>query len=179
MKQTLTALMVLSLLLSGCQKEEEEPEKIKVIQVVKKIEVNKKYDPLTFIRDTNGNGYFISVAQDDINNTQLGTYSITFLVETGDRERSEEITYQIEVADTTRPQITCSGSISIEKGKEFVLEEYATATDNYDGDITREITVEGELDTNTAGTYPLVLSVTDSSGNEDKKNITIYVEESD
>ena len=103
MKQTLTALMVLSLLLSGCQKEEEEPEKIKGIQVVKKIEVNKKYDPLTFIRDTNGNGYFISVAQDDINNTQLGTYSITFLVETGDRERSEEITYQIEVADTTRP----------------------------------------------------------------------------
>ncbi|MDC3105955.1 DUF5011 domain-containing protein, partial [Gammaproteobacteria bacterium] len=52
----------------------------------------------------------------------------------------------------------------------------ATALDNIDGDITSSITVESDVDSDTAGTYTVVYSVSDSSGNAaDQKTRTIVV----
>ena len=41
----------------------------------------------------------------------------------------------------------------------------ATATDNYDGNITNNITISGSVDVNSAGTYVIAYNVTDSQGN--------------
>ena len=41
----------------------------------------------------------------------------------------------------------------------------ATASDNYDGNVTSNIVVSGSVDVNSAGTYVIVYNVTDSQGN--------------
>ena len=70
--------------------------------------------------------------------------------------------YIVEVVDKEKPVISLVGNeIGIAcPGKDYV-DEGATASDNYDGDITDNIKVE-------LGDNKLVYSVSDSSGNTDK-----------
>ena len=52
----------------------------------------------------------------------------------------------------------------------------ATALDNIDGDITSSISVENNVDPDTAGTYTVIYRVSDSSGNAaDQKTRTVIV----
>ncbi len=51
----------------------------------------------------------------------------------------------------------------------------ATATDAEDGSLTSSISVSGNLDCNTAGSYQLTYSVTDSAGASDAETITVTV----
>jgi peptidoglycan/xylan/chitin deacetylase (PgdA/CDA1 family) len=65
--------------------------------------------------------------------------------------------------------------ITIQAGKDYT-EPGWTAEDNCDGDLTDEVTVEGSVDTYTAGTYELVYSVADSYNNVTKVTRTVVVE---
>jgi len=51
----------------------------------------------------------------------------------------------------------------------------ATATDNYDGDLTKSITCTGEVDTQQIGSYPLTYTVLDSSGNQSSATRVVTV----
>ncbi len=68
--------------------------------------------------------------------------------------------------DTVPPVITLMGDaeISVPAGTPFV-DPGATASDNRDGDVSNRIVVEGAVDTDTPGTYPLTYTVRDFSGN--------------
>ncbi|NLE07117.1 MAG: DUF5011 domain-containing protein, partial [Parcubacteria group bacterium] len=59
-------------------------------------------------------------------------------------------------------------------GQTFVEPGY-TATDAEDGDLTASTTVTGTVDTNTAGTYEIVYSVTDSGGLSASTTRTVIV----
>ncbi len=75
------------------------------------------------------------------------------------------------------PVISLSGNriISLNVGDDYIEPGFA-AMDDIDGDITDKVIVTGEVDTQTAGTYTLFYSVTDSSGNiSDLKIRTINV----
>ena len=77
------------------------------------------------------------------------------------------IEFNSSAVDTTVPVITLLGSdpVTVEVGVAYT-DAGATATDNYDGDLTTSIVVSGSVDVNTVGSYTLSYDVTDSSGNE-------------
>lgn len=80
----------------------------------------------------------------------------------------------IETADTTAPVITLNGESTIEiyVGDSFE-DPGAAVTDNNDTDL--EITISGEVDTNTLGTYQITYQASDAAGNEAEKVRTITV----
>ncbi|MGG7177938.1 immunoglobulin-like domain-containing protein [Clostridium paraputrificum] len=66
--------------------------------------------------------------------------------------------------ENSAPEINGVSSKKIEKGKVFNPLEGVTATDYEDGDLTKNIIVDGAVDTNKVGTYTLSYKVTDSKG---------------
>lgn len=76
------------------------------------------------------------------------------------------VTRQIRYNDPIPPEITLSGdmNITIQAGQTYTEPGY-TATDNCDGDLTSQVTVDGNVDTYRAGTYTLNYTVSDSYGN--------------
>ncbi|GAA0719757.1 hypothetical protein GCM10009430_19170 [Aquimarina litoralis] len=90
------------------------------------------------------------------------------------REASLTLTYRDP--DGTPPMIELIGAaeITINVGETFV-DPGATATDDIDGDISASITVAGSVDVNVPGTYTLVYSVQDSSGNTSTVNRIVIV----
>lgn len=81
-----------------------------------------------------------------------------------------------EKADTEAPVIT-KEDVTIDQGTEVSLLENVTAKDNVDGDLTKKIETDGEVDFNTPGTYPVKLAVTDSSGNKATAEKVITINE--
>lgn len=68
--------------------------------------------------------------------------------------------------DTTAPVIFLTGSenVSLNVGDEYV-DNGATATDDIDGDITKNITSYSTVDTSVVGNYSVTYSVSDKAGN--------------
>jgi len=71
-----------------------------------------------------------------------------------------------EEVDTTVPIITLIGesTIDIEVGSTYT-DQGATASDNYDGDITSSIVTVNPVDTDVVGQYTVTYNVTDTSSN--------------
>ena len=76
--------------------------------------------------------------------------------------------------DKTPPEVKTNGDIKVAVGGK-VSPTY-TATDNCDGDITKNVKKEGSFDANKEGTYTLKYTVSDKAGNkaEATQKITIY-----
>ena len=83
----------------------------------------------------------------------------------------------IMVRDLTPPEITLNGEaeISIRYGADFE-DPGVTALDDKDGDLTGQVTIEGQVDSETPGTYELVYSVTDSAGNTSSITRSVVVQ---
>ncbi len=62
------------------------------------------------------------------------------------------------------PKITGASDITITVGENFDVLEGVAATDKEDGNLTANIKVVGEVNTDVAGTYTITYSVTDSQG---------------
>ena len=73
---------------------------------------------------------------------------------------------KLKIVDKVPPTIELIGSkrLSLRVGEEF-NDEGVTATDEYDGDLTDRVKVDSTVDTEKAGTYRVVYTVTDNSGN--------------
>ena len=83
---------------------------------------------------------------------------------------------QYRVLDTTEPYIINPGLNSYHKaGTEFDLNQYIGYADNFDRHPA--LTYEGEIDPETVGSYPLAVTVTDSSGNYSAWEVTVHVVE--
>lgn len=81
------------------------------------------------------------------------------------------------VRDQVPPEVTLNGeeTITLRYGASFE-DPGATAVDDKDGDISASVTVEGEVDTKTAGTYERTYSATDSAGNTASVTRTVVVQ---
>ncbi|MTE26101.1 immunoglobulin-like domain-containing protein [Winogradskyella ouciana] len=115
--------------------------------------------------DITGN---IVVGGDTVDTNTVGSYVVTYNVSDTAGNNAVEVTRTVNVnPDTTIPVITLNGAstINLNIGDTY-NEQGATATDNFDGDITSSIVIGGDtVDTNTAGTYIVTYNVSDSSGN--------------
>ena len=87
---------------------------------------------------------------------------------------------QIPFRDTVFPEIMLEGGevFPISLGTRFEEPGFA-ASDNVDGDLTGVVTVEGEVDWLTAGTYPITYSVMDSCENTTvvTRNVEVVAQE--
>ena len=107
------------------------------------------------------------VVTDDINVDVVGTYTVTFTsTDTNGNVATE--TREFKVIDTTPPVITVDDENN--KYEMRVFEEIptftATATDNYDEEVTVKIT--NTIDRTNVGTYTVTFTATDKAGNEAK-----------
>lgn len=104
------------------------------------------------------------VMQSNVDPAKVGSYTVTYTAEKWGFDAQAART--VKVVDTQAPTITLLGKeeITITRGNEY-KDEGCTATDGYDGDITSNITVTGEVDTSKTGEYTLTYEVKDSSGN--------------
>lgn len=106
----------------------------------------------------------------------LGEYPVVYRAEYNGCV--EELTIQYVVKDTTEPIITLEGE---EECVLLVGEEYEEpgflASDNYDGDLTKEVVVTGEPDLYRS--FDLTYKVTDSNGNvcEVTRHVSVEVGE--
>ena len=110
----------------------------------------------------------IVIGGDTVNSNAAGTYIITYNVSDSAGNAATQVTRTVTVnPDTTVPVISLIGasSINLNVGDTYT-EQGATATDNYDGDITASIVIGGDtVNTNIAGIYVVAYNVSDSSGN--------------
>ena len=103
--------------------------------------------------------------------------AITQMEVTGTIEQYFSIIYTPPTEeDTTPPVITLTGNpeITIEQG-EVYSDPGATAWDKHDGDLSNQIMVTGNVDTNTPGDYTITYTVSDSSNNvaEASRKVTV------
>ncbi len=112
----------------------------------------------------------------DADLSKIGTYPITYTANYNGKSKSIDV--NIKVVDKTGPEIKLKGGNEIHwrLGKEFKDPGY-TAVDDVDGDVTANVTVEGNVDINTEGDYTLTYKVKDSSGNETTVERKVTVEQ--
>ena len=121
------------------------------------------------------------VTVNPVNTAALGTYTVTYNVSDSSGNHAVQVTRTIKVVDTTVPVITLLGTnpVIIEKGGSYT-DAGATATDNYDGNLTSAIVTVNPVNTAVVGAYTVTYNVTDSSGNHAVQvTRTVHVEEAD
>jgi len=107
----------------------------------------------------------------------LGTYTVTYDVSDAAGNAAAQVVRTVHVVDTTAPVITRLGDaeVSIEAGSAYT-DPGATASDNYDGDLTSAIVVDNDVDAAEPGVYTVTYDVADSSGNAATQVVrTVYV----
>ena len=112
----------------------------------------------------------------DVDISKLGQYTVKYMAKS--LGKTGEVIRTVKVVDTKLPSLTLTGDaeVSVTKGAKYE-DKGATANDNYDGDITNSIQVEGLVDTEKAGEYTLTYTISDSSGNSAKLTRKVTVKE--
>jgi len=101
-----------------------------------------------------------------VDDTTLWSYTVTYDVTDSSNNNAVQVTRTVNIVDTTPPIITLiwSSPINIVKNATYV-DAWATANDNYDGNITADIVTVNSVDTTTLWTYTITYNVIDSSSN--------------
>ncbi len=112
----------------------------------------------------------------DIDVSKLGEQTIEYSCSKLMFSKSLKLTYVI--VDNEKPEIKLIGddSVNVYLGNQYD-EKGATAFDNYDGDLSDKIVVEGTVDINKAGTYSVKYTIVDTAGNENSITRNIVVKE--
>ena len=102
----------------------------------------------------------------NVNTSIVGTYTVEFNVTDSSGNAAIPVTRTVNVIDTQVPVISLLGnsSLNVEQGSTY-NDDGATATDNYDGDISSSIVTTNSVNTSTIGSYSVTYNVSDSSGN--------------
>ncbi len=118
----------------------------------------------TALDDADGDISANIVTSGSVNTSALGAYTLSYDVSDSSGNAAITTNRTVNVVDTTAPVVTVTGSstVVLTVGDTYT-EDGATATDAVDGSLI--VTTTGTVDTNTVGTYTLVYSATDLSGN--------------
>ena len=112
----------------------------------------------------------ISIDATAVNVNTVGNYTVTYNVSDAAGNPATQVTRTVNVtadADSTIPVITLVGANPqiIELGTAY-SELGATATDNIDGDISANISIDATyVDINTVGDYTVTYNISDAAGN--------------
>ena len=117
----------------------------------------------------------LSLTHDAPNVFPMGLTIITFTA-TNYFGNSTTADIEVFVRDLDSPSLSLVGNttLSLALNEEYV-ELGVNATDNVDGDISRNTTVSGTVDISTAGSYVLTYTITDQAGNVSEVTRTVVV----
>ena len=110
-----------------------------------------------------------------VNTHELGLYPLTYKVADSDDNVTEQVR-TVEVYNT-KPEFSGVADITITLGSVFNAMAGVSAIDAEDGDLTANISVEGEVNSDHIGQYPLVYRVTDSAGQVSRAERIVTVKE--
>ena len=148
--------------------------------------IGEKEITLDVFSEYKGSGYKASSRSNDItkkdtvngtvDTNKVGTYPVIYEIKY--KKKKEKIQRVVNVVDTVAPDIKLQGDdkYSIYVGETF-NDPGVLATDNYDGDISSSVVVNSQLDTSVAGTYPIIYTIADSSGNSSSVSRQIEVKD--
>ncbi len=134
------------------------------------VEFGEKVKISHFIENLEGN----LVEDCPINTEKLGEMQILFEY-TNRKNKRKTAEFTVKVIDTKPPQILSGNSYTVNLGYNKNLTDVLLSGDEVDDNPKREIL--GEYDVNQVGDYPLTYVVTDSSGNQAKKDFVLHVKE--
>ena len=110
----------------------------------------------------------IVIGGDAVNANVVGSYIVTYNVSDAAGNAAAQVTRTVNVTpETVAPVITLIGDsvIDLETGDSYT-EQGATASDNFDGDISSSIVIGGDaVNTGAAGSYIVTYDVSDAAGN--------------
>ena len=108
----------------------------------------------------------------EVNTSKVGEYSLTY----SSKDRKHHRKRKVIVIDDIEPNIVLSNeTVDLEYGHEYEDIGYV-AIDNYDGDITDQVKVISNIDSQ-LGKYTVEYLVSDSSGNTAKKVRNVIVKD--
>ena len=134
------------------------------------VEFGEKVKISDFIENLEGN----LVEDCEVNTEQLGETQVLFEY-TNRKNKRKNAEFTLKVIDTKPPQILSGNSYTLRLGDNKSLTDVLLSGDEADDNPKREII--GEYDVNQAGDYNLTYVVTDSSGNQAKKDFVLHVKE--
>lgn len=138
------------------------------------IEVFSKYNDEGFTLDNEKYSKKV-ITTNNVNTDKVGIYEVTYSFEYYGRTISK--IRKVVVEDKEKPNIKLEGgeSITVIQGNEYKEPGY-TASDNYDGDLTNKVKVEGNVK-DEVGTYVITYYVEDSNGNSFsvKRNVNVKI----
>lgn len=134
------------------------------------VEFAKNVKVSDFIENLNGT----LIEDREINTEKLGESQVSFEYK-NIKNKTKTFEFTVKVIDKTSPQILSGSSYTVNVGYQKNLVDVLFSGDDADDNPTREIV--GEYDVNKAGDYDLTYVVTDSSGNQAKKDFVLHVKE--
>lgn len=131
------------------------------------VEVNEQFiDPLASARFRFSDYSDQITIESNVDTTHCGEYTVRYTL----NPYHKSITRQVRVVDTTAPVIQLNGKdhIRVFQGESFADPGWS-ATDNYDGDLSDQVSVDAsKLDMEKLGTYEVTYTLNDTSGNTTK-----------
>ena len=106
------------------------------------------------------------VVDNKLDNTKIGEYEIVYSVTNKRGRKEKKVSRIVKVYDDVKPVLKLKGAnpYTVQYGSAYKDPGYS-ATDNYDGNITDRVRVNGDVNTKQMGKYTLYYSVSDSSEN--------------
>lgn len=171
MRKFLVVLLFISIL-TGCGSGNFDP----VVRVKQEVlELNQTVVLEEMLEDVENVGLSFEVVSSDLNVDVPGSYNVVYKISSG--KKSIEKSFEFVVKDNDAPVIEVSDSIDLLYGGSFVLTDYASATDQRDGDVSSSLHFEGSINTYQIGTYKITVIANDQFNNEARKEVTINVKE--
>ena len=135
---------------------------------------NEYQDPGVIVKNATGN-YMSKIKIDsNIDTKKIGNYYIDYSLKL--KGRTLHVRRNVKIIDDIAPVIKLKGKqiteISI---KTDYKEPGYEAIDEYEGDITQKVEIQGKIDTENYGEYILTYKVEDNSGNKTEVNRIIKV----
>lgn len=130
------------------------------------LELNSKYKYSSAVVYADGKMITDGIIVDDseLDTSKIGNYKVRYYYVYKDKEY--EFYQDVRVIDNEAPIINLTeGDITILVGDDYIEPGY-NATDNYDGDITKEVKVTDNIEKDASGEYQITYKIADSSGNE-------------
>lgn len=139
------------------------------------VEAGKDIDALSLVKLQEGyEEYIVTAKKEKITLDKTGKTKITYYIRKKGESKKEKIDVSFNVIDTTPPVISTEDVLSVAYDSTFNINNLIKVNDNVDKNI-KDVSFTGKVNTKKIGTYDIVVTAKDSSGNSSSKNVSISV----